>query len=81
MTAALATGVMYWGRPPTLPAFLWPKWRPPHAQCPVPPESFQSLHPMFAGLTLSLMVTRAASTHPLGRYGIDARAVKAVMDG
>jgi hypothetical protein len=38
---------------------------PPHAQYLTPPESSQSLRPIFAGLTLSLMVTRA-STHSGG---------------
>ena len=81
MTAALATDAMVLGATTGPTGVRVDQVAPPHAQYLTPPESSQSLRPIFAGLTLSLMVTRAASTHPLGRYGIDARAVKAVMDG
>lgn len=69
MTAALATDAMVLGATPGPTGVRVDQVAPPHVQYLTPPESFQSLRPIFAGLTLSLMVTRAASTHSAGGMG------------
>ena len=80
MTAALATDAMVLGATPGPTGVRVDQVAPPARTVPHPAGEFPKPTPNIRGPD-AILDGHPGGVHPLGRYGIDAGAVKAVMDG